>query len=95
MGKPLSIDLRERVLSFVEAGHSRRAAAQHFDVSVSFAVKLMTRARVTGTIKPARQGRPPGRGKLAPFGGFLGTRGDAEPDITMPELAEELAKVTS
>ncbi len=26
----------------VEAGHSRRAAAAHFDVSVSFVVKLMT-----------------------------------------------------
>ena len=90
MGKPLSIDLRERVLAFVEAGRSRRAAARHFHVSASFAVKLMARAGVTGTIEPARQGRPPGQGKLAPFASFLGTRVDAEPDITMPELAEVL-----
>jgi transposase len=90
MGKPLSIDLRERVLGLVETGHSRRAAARHFHVSASFVMKLMARARVTGSIEPARQGRPPGKGKLAPFARFLGRRVDGEPDITMPELAEAL-----
>ena len=90
MGKPLSIDLRERVLAFVESGHSRRAAARRYHVSASFVMKLMARARVAGTIEPARQGRPPGQGKLTPYAGFLGTQVDAEPDITMPELAEAL-----
>jgi transposase len=90
MGKPLSVDLRERVVAFVGSGHSRRAAARHFHVSASFVMKLMARARVTGTLEPARQGRPPGKGKLTPFARFLGTRVDAEPDITMPELAEAL-----
>ncbi len=33
MGKSYSSDLRERVIGFVEAGHSRRAAANHFGVS--------------------------------------------------------------
>ena len=33
MPKPYSLDLRERVVSYVEAGHSRRAAAAHFRVS--------------------------------------------------------------
>jgi hypothetical protein len=41
-------------------------------------------------LQRARQGRPPGQGKLMPFAGFLGTRVEAEPDITMPELAEAL-----
>ncbi len=90
MGKPLSVDLRERVVAFVGAGHGRRAAARQFHVSASFAVKLLARARATGTIEPARQGRPPGTGKLAPFGAFLGTRVDTQADITMPELAEAL-----
>ena len=35
MPKPYSLDLRERVVSYVEAGHSRRAAAGHFRVSAS------------------------------------------------------------
>jgi len=34
MPHPLSIDLRERVVGFVEVGHSRHAAAAHFQVSV-------------------------------------------------------------
>ena len=41
MVKPLSNDLRERVVAFVEAGHSRRATAAHFRVSPSFVIKLM------------------------------------------------------
>ena len=37
----LSLDLRERVVSFVEDGQSRRAAAARFRVSVSFVVNLV------------------------------------------------------
>lgn len=40
MVKPLSNDLRERVVAFVEAGHSRRATAAHFRVSPSFVIKI-------------------------------------------------------
>ena len=35
MPKPYSLDLRERVVRFVDEGHSRHAAAAHFRVSVS------------------------------------------------------------
>jgi transposase len=38
--KAYSLDLRERVARFVEAGRSSHAAAAHFCVSVSFAVRL-------------------------------------------------------
>jgi transposase len=38
-----------RVADFVEAGHSCRAAAEHFDVSESFAIKLVRRTRDTGS----------------------------------------------
>ncbi len=38
MQKAYSLDLRERVVSFVEAGRSCHAAAAHFTVSVSFVV---------------------------------------------------------
>jgi transposase len=91
MGKSYSMDLRERVVSFVEAGHSRRGAAARFDVSPSFAVKVMLRREATGSAAPARQGRPPGGGKLAPHMGFLMSRVEERPDITMPELADLLA----
>ncbi len=48
MPKPLSNDLREHVVAFVEAGHSRRAAAVHFGVSPSFAVNQMALLRQAG-----------------------------------------------
>ena len=44
----------------------------------------------TGSVEPARQGRPPGGGKLAPYLGALRDWVEAEPDITMPELAAKL-----
>jgi transposase len=59
MGHCYALDFRVRVANFVEAGHSRRAAAQHFAVSEIFAIKLVRRTRDTGSIAPARQGRPP------------------------------------
>ena len=90
MGKPYSIDLRERVQAEVESGQSRRAAARRYDVSPSFAVKLSDRVSRTGSTKPARQGRPPGGGKLAPYRETLLKWVEAWPDITMPELASKL-----
>lgn len=38
----------------------------------------------------ARQGRPPGGGKLVPYEAFLIQTIEAEPAITMPELAAKL-----
>jgi hypothetical protein len=57
-------------------------------VSPSFAVKLADRVSRTGSAEPARQGRPSGCGKLAPYLTALLEWVEAEPDITMPELAE-------
>lgn len=90
MGKPYSMDLRERVRAEIASGRSRRAAARRYDVSPSFAVKLADRVSRTGSVEPARQGRPPGGGKLAPYLTALLDWVDAEPDITMPELAAKL-----
>ena len=90
MGKPYSIDLRERVQAEVESGQSRRAAARRYNVSASFAVKLADRVSRNGSAEPARQGRPPGGGKLAPHLTALLEWVEAEPDITMPELAAKL-----
>lgn len=91
MGRSYSSDLRDRVVAFVEAGGSRRGAARHFGVSDSFAVKLLLRSKQFGSSLPARQGRPPGKGKLAPHRVFLVGLVDERGDITMPELAARLA----
>ena len=49
MGKPYSLDLRERIIDFVEEGGSRRGAAGYFGVSASCAIKLMDRFVRTGS----------------------------------------------
>ncbi len=71
MSRSFSLDLRVRVIAFVEAGHSRRAAARHFGVSDSFAIKLLHRHAASGSPAPVRRGRPRGSGKLAPYADFL------------------------
>jgi len=90
MPKAYSLDLRERVVGFVEGGRSRRAAARHFKVSVSFVVNLMKAVRTRGSFAPKPLG---GRrhAKLEPHRTFLLARVTEKADITMPELAAELA----
>jgi len=95
MGKPHPIELRTRVQAEIDAGGSRRAAAERFKVSASFAVKLASRVARTGSAEPAPQGRPAGGGKLAPHLAALIAWVEAEPDITMPELAAKLLAETS
>ena len=90
MGQSYSLDLRARIVGHVRAGHSRRDAARHFRVSASCAVKLLKRADRTGSVEPAHRGRPRGSGKLAAHQAFLIGRVEAQPDITMPELARAL-----
>lgn len=91
MGKAHSGDLRERVYGEIAGGQSRRAAARRFGVSASTGVRLARRMVETGSLEPARQGRPPGGGKLVPYRELLIGWVEAEKDITMPELAARLA----
>jgi len=90
MPEPYSLDLRERVVGFVEEGHSRHAAAAHFKVSVSFVVNLVKAFRTRGSLEPKPSG---GRrhAKLEPHRAFLLNQVCAKVDITMPELAAALA----
>ena len=90
MGKPYPIELRTRVQAEIDAGESRRMAAERLKVSASFAVKLAARVARTGSAEPGRQGRPPGSGKLAPHIEALVEWVEAEPDMTMLELAGKL-----
>lgn len=91
MGRAHSSDLRERVYGEIAGGGSRRAAARRFGVSASTGVRLARRMAETGSLTPARQGRPPGGGKLAAHRELLIRWVEAEGDITMPELAARLA----
>ena len=89
MAKAYSLDLRARVAGFVESGRSRRAAAAHFKVSVSFVVNLMKAVRTRGSFEP----RPSGGRRHAKLELLLAQVVE-KADITMPELAAELAAAT-
>ena len=57
MAKPLSTDLRERLVLAVERdGISARAAAARFGVSVSSAIVWVRRHRETGSVAPGKIG---------------------------------------
>ena len=90
MGRFHSLDIRDRIVSMVDGGQSRRAAARHFCISESAAIKLLRRRTITGTVAPLRQGRPAGSGKLSAYMAFLIAQVEHKPDITMPELADKL-----
>ena len=91
MGKSYSSDLRVRICGAIEDGASRRAAARRFGVRPATGVRFAQRMSATGSIAPARQGRPPGGGKLAPYTATLIRWVEEDGDITMPELAAKLA----
>src|SRR5438270_13538724 len=65
MGKPYSMDLRERVVAAVETGgmSCHRAAAQ-FGVGVSTAILWVRRLRETGSVAPGQMGRAQAEGNL-------------------------------
>jgi 'Paired box' domain len=57
MGRPYSLDLRERVVAAVErSGISRRRAAAQFGVGVSTSIHWVRRLRETGSISPGKMG---------------------------------------
>ena len=57
MGRPYSMDLRDRVVTAVDRdGMSCHTAAARFGVAVSTAIKWMQRYRRTGTAAPGQMG---------------------------------------
>jgi putative transposase len=57
MAKPLSMDLRERVVAAVEnEGLSRRQAAARFGVGYATAIEWLKRVRETGSVAPGQMG---------------------------------------
>ena len=57
MGKPYSLDLRERVVRAVTTGGmSRNRAAKQFGVAVSTAINWVKRLGETGSVAPGKMG---------------------------------------
>jgi putative transposase len=90
MARPLSNDLRERVVAAVLAGESCRTAASRFGVAVSSVVKWSQRPRATGSVRPGKMGghRKP---LLDPHRAFIVERIKQTPHLTLHGLKDELA----
>lgn len=91
MGKPHPIELRVRVVAFVEEGNSHREAARHFRVSPRFVNNMMILHRDRGCVAPARQGHAPGGGKLTAHSEWIAARVAGNGDVTLDELCVELS----
>ncbi len=90
MARPLSNDLRERVVAAAAAGESCRSVAQRFGVAVSSVVKWSQRHRTTGSVAPGKMGGHRKRA-LEPYRFFIVERIAQMPQLTLHGLKDELA----
>ena len=89
MGKPHPMELRERVVAFVDEGNSHREAARHFRVSPRFVNDMIKLRRETGGLGAKKQGNP-GRGKLTGVAPWVRERVAARGDLTLDALVCDL-----
>ncbi|WP_263490448.1 IS630 family transposase [Mesorhizobium sp. CA15] len=90
MVRPLSDDLRERVVAAVLSGESRRSAAKRFGIANSTAVKLLQRHQATGSVAPGKMGGHRRR-VLEPHRAFIVERINQTSDLSLHRLKDELA----
>ena len=89
MPRPLSNDLRERIVLAVEGGMSRNAAAKKYDVAISSVVKLLQRWQVTKCWEPKAMGGYRGH-KLTLYQEDVLTLLKEKADITLKEFTARL-----
>ena len=90
MTRPLSIDLRERLVSTVDGGLSRRDAAARFGVAPSTAIKWVDRWRRTGDVRPRAQGGDKRSHRIEAHAEEFLALIEATADITLGETAAHL-----
>ena len=90
MTKPLSNDLRARLIDAVSKGMSRRAAAQRFGIAPSTAVKWVHRWRETGASAPRPQGGDKRSDRIEAYADDILSLIAGQVDITLVEIADHL-----
>jgi transposase len=92
MTKPLSLDLRQRVIGAIDGGLSCRAAAKRFGIARSAVVKWRRIWLDTGSVAPRAQGGDTRSGRIEAVGpAILGMVAEA-PGLTLVEIAERLER---
>jgi len=90
MTKSLSKDTRERVVSAVEGGMTRRSAAKRFRVAPSTAIKWVDRWRRTGDISPRPRGGDHRSHRIEAHAEEILALIVGTPDTTLAELVAHL-----
>jgi len=90
MARPLSNDLRERVICAVSGGESCRSVASRFNVAVSSVAKWSQRYRATGSVAPGKMGGHR-TSVLDAHRAFVAERIEQTPHLTLHGLKDELA----
>ena len=91
MAKGYSNDLRERAVTLVEEGGSRREAAAVLGLAPSTAVRWLDRWASTGSIE-AKPGTGPSRSPLKAHEDWLLALVANEPDLTLEEIRARLKR---
>jgi transposase len=90
MTRPLSTDIRTRLVSAVEGGMTRRSAAKRFGVAASTAIKWVEQWERTGDVRPQPQGGDQRSHRLEAHAEEILGLIEVQPDITLAEIAEHL-----
>ena len=90
MTRPLSDDIRQRLVLAVDGGMSRRSAARRFDVAASTAIKWVDQWRRVGHIRPRPQGGDKRSHRIEAHRVEILALVEDRPDITLAEIAAYL-----
>jgi transposase len=94
MAKPLSSDIRVRIVRAVEVeGMSRRGAADRFGVAPSTAIDLIRDWQNTGSCEARMQGGDRRSARIERHAAEILALVEATPDMTLAEIADHLFKV--
>ncbi len=91
MGKPYSMDLRERAIQAIESGETRESAAERFGISLSTVGRYIRLKRETGQVKPKQFGgyKPYA---LAKYEGTIRKCLAETPSLTLREIGDLLKR---
>jgi transposase len=90
MARPYSNDLRERVIEDIEAGASRREAADRYELSPSVVVIWAQRCKETGSVAAKPSGGS--TSLLEEYAEFLLRLVTEQPDWTLDEIVTAMRK---
>ena len=90
MTRPLSNDLRRRVVTAVAGGMSRRGAARRFGIAPSTAIKWVRAWQRTGSFRPRPQGGDRRSHRIEARAEVVLTLVEETPDMTLAEIAAHL-----